>query len=253
MIKLYGASYTSFKFPSGEINIKIDNVNRSKIDINFDFERSEEIVELMLIVDAIKRYNCHKDLGLGKLNLDYVPFGRQDRVMQKGESLSLKVFCDLINSMGFTKILIKDAHSSVTTSLLNNCYEKPQHHIFARYLMNMQDFYLISPDGGALKKIYNLAKGVKCIDVVECSKNRDVTTGEITGVTVYKEDFYGKDCVIVDDICDGGRTFIEIAKILKKKNCGKITLCVTHGLFTKGLEVFDDLIDSIITNKGVVK
>jgi len=253
MIELYGATYTSFKFPSGEINVRIGNVYRSKIDIKFNFEKTEEIVELMLIVDAIKRFYPHKELGLGKFILGYVPFGRQDRIMQNGESLSLKVFCDLINSMGFDKVLIQDAHSSVTTALLNNCLECPQHHIFAYYLMNMQDFYLISPDGGALKKIYNLAKGVKCIDVIECSKNRDVTTGEITGVTVYKEDLYGKDCVIVDDICDGGRTFIEIAKILKKKNCRKITLCVTHGLFTKGLEVFDGLIDCIITNKGVIK
>lgn len=253
MITLNGATYSSFKFPCGEINVKIYNVNKSRIDIKFDFEKSEEIVELMLIVDAIKRYNSHSQLGLGKLTMDYVPFGRQDRVMQKGEALSLKVFCDLINSMGFTRVCIKDAHSAVTTSLLDNCLEHKQNQVFKKYLQELKDFYLIAPDGGALKKIYDLAKTINCIDVIECSKSRDVTTGEITGVKVYKDNLESKDCVIVDDICDGGRTFIEIAKVLKQKNCGKITLCVTHGLFTKGLEVFDGLIDTIVTNKGIVK
>lgn len=253
MITLHGATYSKFKFPSGELNVKIDNITGSKVDIKFDFENCEEIVELMLIVDAIKRNYSHSQLGLGKLTMDYVPFGRQDRVMQKGESLSLKVFCDLINSMGFTRVVIQDAHSPVTTSLLNNCVEQKQNDIFGRFLIGYKDFYLISPDGGSLKKIYDLAKGLACIEVVECSKTRNVISGEITGVKVHKEDFEGKDCVIVDDICDGGRTFIEIAKILKQKNCGIITLCVTHGLFTKGLEVFDGLIDNIITNKGVVK
>jgi ribose-phosphate pyrophosphokinase len=254
MIKLNGAEYTKFTFPSGEINVKISNVNSSNIDITFDFERSEEIVELMLVVDAIKRYNSHRDLGLGKLYMRYVPFGRQDRVMQKGESLSIKVFCDLINSMGFTRVLIDDAHSSVTTSLLDNCLEFEQKDIFVKYLLDKEDFYLISADGGALKKIYKLAESVNTLGVIECSKERDVKTGQITRTVAHcYKDIVGKECVIVDDICDGGRTFIEIAKTLKIIGCGKITLCVTHGLFTKGLEVFDGLIEHIITNKGVVK
>ena len=253
MIKLHGATYESFKFPSGELNVKINDVTRSKINIIFEFENSEEIILLMLLTDAIKRYHNYANLGLGKLILDYVPFGRQDRIMQHGESFSLKVFCDLINTMGFTRVLIKDAHSSATTALLNNCIEQKQNHIFGKYLSEKQNFYLISPDGGSLKKIYEISRGVKCLDVIECSKIRNIKTGEISGVKVNHSDFENCECIIVDDICDGGRTFIEIAKVLKKRNCGRITLCVTHGLFTKGLNVFDKLIDCIVTKKGVIK
>jgi Phosphoribosylpyrophosphate synthetase len=80
-----------------------------------------------------------------------------------------------------------------------------------------KDFFLVSPDGGALKKIYKLAEKVDCLGVIECSKNRNIKTGEITTTKVYTDgrSVDGKDCYIVDDICDGGRTFIEIAKELK--------------------------------------
>ena len=55
---------------------------------------------------------------------------------------------------------------------------------------------------------------------------------------MFADDLKGDDCVIVDDICDGRRTFIGIAQELKKKNAGDIYLCVTHGIFSYG---FDEL------------
>jgi ribose-phosphate pyrophosphokinase len=103
---------------------------------------------------------------------------------------------------------------------------------------------LISPDGGALKKIYKVSEFLGGIEVVECSKSRDVKTGKLSGFKVYADDLEGKDCLIVDDICDGGGTFIGLADELKKKNAGKLYLAVSHGIFNKGFEsltVFDKI------------
>jgi ribose-phosphate pyrophosphokinase len=60
----------------------------------------------------------------------------------------------------------------------------------------------------------------------------------LAGFEVFANDLKGDDCVIVDDICDGGRTFIGIAQELKMKNAGDIYLCVSHGIFSHG---FDEL------------
>lgn len=218
-------------------------------EIQFDFTRNEDIIELLLVVDAIKRTGAH----LGRLIMPYVPFGRQDRVANPGEAFSLKVFADLINNLGFVQVVITDPHSEVTPALFNNCKVIHQHEIFAPMLANQKDFVLVSPDGGALKKIYKLAEKVNCHSVIEFSKHRNVKTGEITGVQTPWIDLNAKDCVIVDDICDGGRTFVEIAKVLQRMKAGKITLMVTHGFFTQGLQVFDGLIDEIYTRKGRVK
>jgi ribose-phosphate pyrophosphokinase len=68
----------------------------------------------------------------------------------------------------------------------------------------------VSPDAGAAKKVQKLGTAYQK-PVIECSKIRNTMTGAITGVTVPQE-ANGKACYMVDDICDGGRTFVEIAK-----------------------------------------
>jgi len=55
----------------------------------------------------------------------------------------------------------------------------------------------------------------------------------------------GKNLVIVDDICDGGRTFIELARVLKEKGANKVALYVTHGIFSQGLDVLKEHIDHV--------
>lgn len=248
MIKSFHFQHKTFNFPVGEMQVSVFTVAQKEVSMEFIFEKNEDIIELLMVCDAIKRDGNKLML----LTMHYVPFGRQDRVAVSGEAFSLKVFCDLVNSLGFQHVLITDPHSDVTPALLNNCTVVTQDQVFIERLNGNKDFLLISPDGGALKKIYKLAKKAK-VPVIECTKKRNVENGEVTETVVHADDLQGKDCVIVDDICDGGRTFIEIAKVLKTKNCGKIFLCVTHGFFTKGLQVFDGLIDEVYTMKGKVK
>jgi ribose-phosphate pyrophosphokinase len=71
---------------------------------------------------------------------------------------------------------------------------------------------------------------------------------------VYRDDFNGKDVLIVDDICSGGRTFIEISKILSQRNVGKIYLYVTHGIFDIGIiPILDSGICKIITTNSFIE
>jgi ribose-phosphate pyrophosphokinase len=64
---------------------------------------------------------------------------------------------------------------------------------------------------------------------------------------VYSEHVRDHNFLIVDDICDGGRTFIELAKVLRPLTNGSIFLYVTHGIFSQGLDVFKGVIDHIYT------
>lgn len=253
MIKGIGFTHEKFYFPTGEMQVRIKEAYGDKrMSVHFLFEQNEEIFELLLIVDALKRMG----LKLEGIAMPYIPFSRQDRINQGGEALSIKIFADLINQCGAEVVEVDDPHSDVSTALINNLKVRTQVDIHEKNMVfatNGKPVWFISPDAGALKKIYKMAEKNKAIGVVECSKKRNTTTGEITGVEVHIDSFNGKDCVIVDDICDGGKTFIEIAKILKQKDAGKITLMVTHGFFTKGLEVFDGLIDEIYTREGFVQ
>lgn len=244
--------YKKFNFPCGERHVIIEDIDElPQANIVFQYEGDAEIMELLLVADAIKRLGGY----IQTLQLTYIPYSRQDRVNIQGESLSLKVFCDLINGIGAREVIVEDPHSDVAVALINNCTVIPQHEIFEKYLHGKEPFYLLSPDGGALKKIYKLAAVCKPIAVLECSKIRNTSTGEITGVHV-PPIHSSHPIYIVDDICDGGRTFVEIAKAIpaaSKDRGNKIILMVTHGFFTKGLGVFDGLIDEIYTRKGKVK
>jgi ribose-phosphate pyrophosphokinase len=198
--------------------------------------------------------NVLDQLGFKKteLKISYLLAARMDRIMLPGEPFSLQVVANLINQGGFDKVSIFDPHSAVTTNLINNATGINNHQFVNDVLKHYKNKYpndgintfnLVSPDAGALKKIHQIAAATGGIPVVECGKKRDLTTGHLTGFTVFAENLEGRICFIIDDICDGGGTFIGIAKALKKLGAKKIILAVSHGIFSKGFPL--DNVDEI--------
>ena len=245
------------KFPAGESLVSIKDEQMLPSDsgyfsdinamITMKFESNEDIINLLMLTDCIRRYYFVK-VNIS-LKLTYMPYARQDRVCNKGEALSVKVIADLINSQNYDRVYTTDAHSEVTPALLNNCINIPLE-ICASKLKSLFDptmTILVSPDAGANKKVFQFAKTNGFPEVVRADKTRDVAPGKITGTKVYHELFLKtkKDFLILDDICDGGYTFIQLAKELRKLTTGKVCLYVTHGLFTKGLEPLVVDIDKI--------
>ena len=230
-------AFELFSFPGGEPHIKIkdDSGTETEVTITQRVDSFNKLSEILLAADALTR------MGFEKINLTipYFPAARQDRVMVKGEPLTVKIYADLINGCHFHRVTIFDPHSEVTPALLHRCEVVDNTHFINRVVQKIdEDLFLVSPDGGALKKIYKVATHLKNYEVVECSKSRDVATGQIKDFKVYAEDLQCKACLIVDDICDGGGTFLGLAKALKAQNAGKLYLAVSHGIFSKG---FDDL------------
>lgn len=259
--------HKTFTFPVGEMQVNLDlrshyPRNDRDVFVTFTFKSNADIIELLLFCDAAKRAG----LTLITLTMPYVPFSRQDRVNAGGESFSLAVFAGLINSLEFKHVVITDPHSDVTPALIHNVKVVAQAEGFMKAMPTRltREYWLVSPDAGANKKTYHLAKSIKALvdssmmcrnllGVIESSKTRNTSTGEISGTVVHC-DYCSSihDYIMVDDICDGGRTFIELAKELRSKGARNIMLFVTHGFFTKGMDVFCGVIDSIFTPDGLV-
>lgn len=238
--------FQSFTFSGGEPHIKInpnfDSVH--PVTITHRINSFNDLGLLCVAVDALKRM----DVKIINLFIPYFPAARQDRVMIKGEPLSVKVYADILNAMSLNKVFVFDAHSEVTPALLNNCDVIPNHTFIQQVLKTIgSSCKLISPDGGALKKIYKVSEFLGGVEVVECSKSRDVKTGKLSGFKVYADDLQGEDCLIVDDICDGGGTFLGLAEELKKKNAGNLYLAISHGIFNKGFAVLEKHFTKIFT------
>jgi len=226
--------YEHFTFTGGEPHIKIKApvTANDEVTITTRIRQFNDVGLLLLAADALRRMRVAKL----HLLLPYFPAARQDRVAVAGEALSVKVYADILNSARFESITILDPHSEVTPALLENVRVISNHKFVAQCLEGMTEYTLISPDGGALKKIYRLSQHLGGQPIVECSKHRDVKTGNLSGFAAYTDDLQGKTCVIVDDICDGGGTFLGLADELKRKNAGDIYLIVTHGIFSNGFD-----------------
>lgn len=254
-------SLKQFVFPGGEVNVAFNPAEPdlphypSVAKITASITNSDTLMGLFLLTDAVRRQ--YKDIDRVELALHYVPYARQDRVMVPGESLSIRVLCNLINSQKYSKVIIWDPHSDVTPALLNNCESVSQadlaNYVLTNGIINPANTVLVAPDAGAIKKISEVAKALEISEVARADKVRDPGTGKITGTAIYHGDIGSKDFLIVDDICDGGFTFLELAKILRPLTTGKIILYVTHGIFSKGLKPFEGVIDEIYTANSFFK
>lgn len=219
------------------VRVNIEDVNR-------------DLIRIGLVKDALDRMSVVEKV---RLSIPYVPQARADRKFDVGMPLPLKVFADILNSFKFDSVVIEDPHSDVTSALINNVQVLSQHEVFdSHHLSDTADNFmrtdpiLVSPDIGASKKVFDLAKSLGKDTFVQALKIRDVLTGNIVKCEVQCDDLKGRNVLIVDDIADGGASFLHLTRLLKEKHgAGKVMLYVTHGIFAKGLEPFKGVIDVI--------
>ena len=242
---LYIGSYELMQFPSGELQVKLnidshicyhsENGKNPSNAIIGSILCSDHIIELLQLVDAL-RYN-KPDVSL-ELVMPYCAYSRQDRICNPGESFSLKVFTNLLNSCNFSNVITWDNHSEVSTALINNCYNLLVSEIIKKSTeLDMSQYdYFISPDAGANKKVFNCSQAFNK-PMIRADKTRDVTNGKILETIVYAtpDQLHNATVLIIDDICQAGRTFEELAKAIKaiEPSC-QIHLYVTHGFFNSG-------------------
>ena len=239
-------AYSSFTFSGGEPHIKIESDlnDVEEVTITSRIKSFNNFGLLLCAIDALKRMN----IKMIHVFIPYFPAARQDRVMVSGEPLSVKIYAEILNHLNLASVTVFDPHSEVTPAVIDRCQAIPNH-VFVKKVMEHigKEVVLISPDGGALKKVYKVSEFLGGIEVIECSKKRNVKNGQLEGFRVYEEDLRGKDCLIVDDICDGGGTFLGLAQELKNKNAGNLYLAVSHGIFSRGFEELNRFFSKIYT------
>ena len=237
------------KFAGGEMHVTVQtDVPADAIALTAHLPNADATLALLMATDALRR--AYPDAPID-LRLPYVPYARQDRVANPGESLSAKVFCDLINAQRYRRVVVQDPHSDVTQALLDRVViDDPLpalRRVVACVLQDNTRLALVAPDAGARKRVLKLASQLD-LPVVFADKVRDTRTGAITRTEV-QGDLPGCALLVVDDICDGGRTFNELAQALQTRQHANavrnpLYLYVTHGIFSKGL---DTLLDSYTT------
>ncbi len=218
-------------------------------------------LELIVCTVAALRHLKVKEIHL------YIPYilgARSDRQFQDGGTRYLKdAIASVINPLKLDSVTVLDPHSDVVENVIDNIVKIDNVSLVSSAITRIRQPYLftdqfdkyvlVSPDAGAMKKIYNVAEKVEAKSIIIASKHREIATGKIlsTEVHIADEDLE-KDLIIIDDICDGGRTFIELAKALREQGAtGRIYLVVTHGIFSAGFDELKKYFHNIFTTNSI--
>lgn len=273
-VKLYGTSprsipqaepleYKSFTFSAGEIQVRLPDITEyENLVIESRFPSSQDLIQILMVYNAINEYTAYD--GSVTLLLPYLPYSRQDRVCYPGEAFALSVLAKMLDTQrrAKDKVVTWDAHSDASEKVFRGMdfTNVSVESLIERFLKAGVTFdpetVVIAPDKGAWMRASLAARAIGSQEVIYAQKVRDSNDGSITAMTFgsaesNETDLQGKHILIADDICDGGRTFIELAKRVREFNPASITLYVTHGIFSRGFHVFYEnnvlLIDRILT------
>lgn len=231
-------------FPDGTSQVwKLEHQIRPYNVVRWEFESEDELAHVIQLGILLRKR------GMTELVTPYLPYGRQDKDVANGNCFALHMLADIVERY-FEKLTTFDAHNPSFFDQFDFDYENVEP---IKEIGNAAEAVDASvfcfPDEGAAKR-YDYDFGQKNLVF---HKKRDQATGEILGMSVLSGDACDSDDIvlIIDDICDGGRTFIEVAKMLQWAK--EIHLYVSHGIFSKGLDVLTGAgISRIFTKDGEV-
>lgn len=253
MIKLNGIEITPTLFPdktSQVWRLPEKLLEGESYNVEWYFSHEAELIHLCQLADLL--IIGSEGNQTATLYIDYLPYGRQDKDVSNDSTFALYTFTALLNYIGFDEVIIQDPHSYKALELIDRSIAVYPEDKINNIIEELQINTICYPDKGADVKYSQVYDFPNC-DIIVGEKIRNQSTGLITDYKILDNNvnIENKNILIVDDICDGGATFIILAEHLLKHNVKLVNLFVSHGLFTKGLKpLFKSGINRIFTPKG---
>lgn len=247
MIHVNGDPIEVTKFPDG--TSQVWKLRPEQLSLNsrvyWRFESEAEVMHLAQLAALFAESGIR-----ASLEIRYLPYARQDKAIANDRTFALRPFAQILNAMGWSAVTIRDPHSTEALRLISRSaavyYVAEAAAAFAECGCDTVCF----PDAGALSKYATMFDAFR---VVHAEKVRDQATGAITGTKLHG-DVHGARVLIVDDICDGGATFIALCRALLEAGAVFVGLFVSHGLFSKGISpLLESRIERIFTPEGEFK
>ena len=196
--------------------------------IQSTFPPTDNLFELLLMIDAAKRASAHKVIAV----MPYFGWARQDRKDKPRVSIGAKLVANMLNAAGCDRVMTCDLHADQ----IQGFFDFPVDHIYASavflpYLksLNIENLAIAAPDMGGAKRANAYARYLEC-PVIICHKSREKANvvGSITAIG----DVAGKNVVIVDDMIDTAGTLAKAANVLKEMGALSVRACATHPVFS---------------------
>ena len=229
-IKLASASVR--RFADMEIFVEIhENVRGEDVFViqSTSYPANDHLMELLITLDALRRASARRITAV----IPYFGYARQDRKAGGRTPISAKLVANLITEAGANRVLTLDLHAGQIQGFfdipVDNLYAAP---MFARDIRTRfagRDLMIVSPDVGGVVRARAVATRLNC-DLAIIDKRRDQAgVSEVMNVI---GDVRGKDCILVDDICDSGGTLCNAAVALTGNGATSVSVYVTHGVLS---------------------
>lgn len=249
--------YKIFRYPAGEAQVRLLEPELEKIAKADCIRvtatiRDGEIMELALLTSALAEVQKDylQNRPYTQLILPYLPYSRADRSFVYGDCHGLYAFANLINSLNYDHVITWDVHSPEAEKLINRLIVWTSDEMIAKVIKKIgkKDLLVLLPDKGASR--YEQLIKTLGVHFVYGQKLRDPATGKLSGFHIPTFTQAYKKVLIVDDICDGGGTFIGLAEAILKESKPDLYLFVTHGIFSKGFEQLGEYFKKIYTSNS---
>ena len=189
---------------------------------------SENLMELLLMVDAAKRSSARHITAV----VPYFGWARQDRKDKPRVPIGAKLIANLIEAAGATRIITMDLHADQ----IQGFFEKPVDHLYASTIfipyiqsLKLRKLTIASPDMGGSKRAYAYSRFLKS-NVVICYKQRKKANVVSHMELIGKVD--GKNVIIVDDMVDTAGTLCKAADLMVERGAQSVRAICTHALLS---------------------
>lgn len=231
------------RFSDGELCVSYDESVRGSYCyiIQSTFPPADNIMELLLMVDAAKRASAQ----YVTLVVPYFGYARQDRKDKPRVSIAAKLVANLMQASGADRVITMDLHAGQ----IQGFFDVPMDHldglaVFLPYLrtLNQENLIIASPDVGGVKRAREFAAKLNC-DLVICDKHRK-RANEIASMQLIG-DVKGCDVVLVDDLIDTGGTLCKAAELMMQKGAKSVRAIATHPIFSG--KAYENIENSVLT------
>jgi len=189
---------------------------------------SDNLMELLLMVDAAKRASAKKI----NVVIPYFGWARQDRKDQPRVAIGAKLMANILEAAGVDRVMTMDLHADQ----IQGFFEVPVDHLYASSVfaphlkaMNLSDLIIAAPDAGGSKRANAYAKFLN-VDLALCYKQRK-KANEIASMTIIGE-VKGKDVVIIDDMVDTAGTLCKSAEQFMEHGAKSVRAICTHAILS---------------------
>lgn len=230
----------SLEFPLG--NMKIEHFSDGEFSVSYEesirgqyvyliqstFPNSDNLMELLLMIDAAKRASAYKVIAV----IPYFGWARQDRKDKPRVSIGAKLIADMLSVAGVDRVITMDLHADQIQGFFN----VPVDHLYGSTIfipfiksLNLENLVIASPDVGGSKRAGSYSKHLG-VPMVLCHKTRE--KANVIGKMTIIGDVEGKDVVIVDDMVDTAGTLCMAANLMMESGATSVRAIVTHGVMS---------------------